>query len=996
MISTFVFKSAIAAAYERKSRAWLTGVFIGSLFALMILTMSGLDVWTRFGRRFDLIYQGSHVITIVSCFVYAVVILVLRLSSYDSEKWADYICDAFILMGLHHMAFLSLISPGDTATPNLKVSILSASFSAFSNVLLVAASLVLLSRPPFPKWSIVTQIVFAASGILLSMKKIPSYRFPEAIASAFCIYWVGYALYRNIRHANSGFSGLTRKFVGQVVWASVVLYALIGLFQASIPFMAKWNWNAQLLDSVAILVFFLLKFVIFLAALFLILGSIIFVSSKHANEIFDPIVHGVGEYLDDDGVTRLIADRLDTASTVLYVKIPGKRKTLYAKFAWPFKPGLESDRRIKEEEIEALALEAIRSGTEQTFCQPYDNGSVYNYFPLSKTSKNLSAATNYDRGSVSDYFPLALGKRLPTKVAVPIIFHGAVIGCLLAVSKPDRNFSPREIQHLEDLTKLSALSAQSFRENAALDNLSYKLTKILNPMPVVKAFDKSIDRLAKLLQDVLDPLATGIWLDVGIQRHVSLEGPEQYKLELRSRIENAFSGAPPQEDDPYEVLPLDIKVIQTEAGRDKWYTIGKLAILVPAKSDMLDRPILGRNKVFFRAVTARTASSVLGITMEFLNSVIQEFGVRINSKQQTNFKEWFTDVEEAAARAGLLWIMAEIPSGNPFFGKPEAVEDAQRLQSRSGGEDGRYLITAPLNLSKGELLIAVWGSRYNNMQNVCSLWMSFFFQFAETVDSALQRMIINLEMIVQLEKEAVRLRHEAARTYEFATIGVTTAEIVHQIVNATRDISLPLKAIYEAYLAGKLNCADERVEKFLADLPKAASDLIDLTADFKKLSDTKNNVKCNLRQAIELAERLYALQLNKRGIALEIDIPDPLTIGMPPFVAELALANLIGNARDAMPSGGHIKIRAWEEGDMIRCDVTDSGHGVPAEIQSRLFHERNVTTKPNGNGWGLYLVSRSLRDRHGSIELTNSLPGKTTFTLRFPKYNGRMGSQDMI
>jgi histidine kinase/DNA gyrase B/HSP90-like ATPase len=966
MISTFVFKSAIAAAYERKSRAWLTGFLIGSLLAVMILTMSGFDVWTTINRRSDLIYQGSHVITIVSCSVYAVVILVLRLSSDDSEKWADYIGDALILMVMHHMALLWLVPLNDTATPNLKASIFSASLSAFSNVLLVAASLILLNRPPFPKWNIVTQIVFAASGILLSLKKIPCYRFPEAIASAFCIYWVGYAFYRNIRHANSGFSGLTRKFVVQVVWASVVLYALTGLFQASIPFMANWNWNARLLDSVAILVFFLLKFAIFHAALFLFLGSIIFVSSKHANEIFDPIVHGVGEYLDDDGITRLIADRLDTASTVLYVKIPGKRKTLYAKFAWPLKPDLESDRRIKEEEIEALALEAIIGGTEQTFCPPYD------------------------KGSVSDYFQLALGKRLPTKVAVPIIFHGAVIGCLLAVSKPDRNFSPREIQHLKDLTKLSAMSAQSFRENAALDKLSYKLTKILNPNPVVEGFDKSIDRVAELLQDVLDPLATGIWLDVGIQQHVSLKGPEEYKLELRSRIENAFSGASAQEDDTYEVLSLDIKVIQPETRRDKWYTIGKLAILVPAKSDMVDRPILGRNKVFFRAVTARTASSVLGITMEFLNSVIQEFGVRINNVQQTNIQEWFTDVEAAAAMAGLLWIMAEIPSGNPFFGRPEAVENAQRLQSRSGREDGRYLREAPLNLSKGKLLIAVQGSRYHNMQNVCSLWRSFFFRFAETVDSAFQRWIL------YREREAARLEQEAARSYEFATIAVTTPVIIHQLVNTTRDISLPLKALHNAYLVGKLQCADKRVGKLLIDLPQSASSLVDLAAGFIKLSDTKENVKCNLRQAIGLAERLFALQLRKRGITLEIDIPSSLTIGVPPLVAEMALATLIGNSGDATPNGGHIRIGAWEEGDMIRCDVTDNGHGVPAEVQSRLFRGRNVTTKPNGNGWGLYLVSRSLRDRHGSIELTNSRPGETTFTLRFPKYSGRKGNQEMI
>jgi signal transduction histidine kinase len=279
------------------------------------------------------------------------------------------------------------------------------------------------------------------------------------------------------------------------------------------------------------------------------------------------------------------------------------------------------------------------------------------------------------------------------------------------------------------------------------------------------------------------------------------------------------------------------------------------------------------------------------------------------------------------------------------------------------------------------LSVGVQGGLYHDKQNVCGLWQSSFFKFAGIADSALHQIISNQEKILQL-------RQEAARSYEFATIAVTTAEIVHQIVNTTRDISLPLKSIYDAYLMGKLNCVDERVKKLLADLPQSASHLLELTADFKKLSDPRENVKCNLRQVVELAERLYALQLKKRGIVLETSIPDSLTIGVPPHVAVLALATLVGNSKDAAPNGGHIRIRAWEEGDTVRCDVTDNGHGVPVEVQSRLFHERNVTTKSNGNGWGLYLVSRSLKDRHGSIELTGSRPGETIFTIRFPKYNG--------
>jgi len=1030
MFGFFDLKSTINPDSERKFRVWFTWFFALLILVMMastsVTSLSRPEAWQFIGAHLNLIYLSSQVITFVTCFVYAIVILLLRSKAASAERWADFIGFAFIVLVLDYLVLFWLGASNSTPSHDWFTNIFSTSLSALSNVLLVAAGLVLLDRDPFPRWNIVMQAVFAASGVILSLQDNRFQRFPDAIASAFCVYWVGYALVRNIRYTSIGFSEMPRKIaeliriiIGKALMISVLLYALSGFFWASIPFIVEWDWNVRfvtvieeaarreaaarpkqipkqiedkgqgenssadqvktgpdrvgvrklLLDTAVILIFFLLKFVIFLATFFLLLGAIIFVSSQHANEIFDPIVHGAGEYLTDDGVTRLIANRLDTELTLLYVKIPGKRKTLYVKFAWPFQKALEWDRRISESEIESeiddLALEAMRSGTEQKF------------------------SPSYGIGSVSNYFPLAHARRLPTKVAVPIIFHGAVIGCLLAVSKTERNFSPREIQHFRDLSKLSTLSVQSFRENAALDQLNFKFSRILNPTPV-EEFDKAIDRVVDLLQDVLDPLATGIWLDVGLQQHVSLKGPEAYQRKLRSRVENEgsdFSGAPAQENDSLDVLMFDLDVKPSDAHSGKSYKIGRFAILVPAQSDVLDRPILGRNPVFLRTVAAHTTSSVLAITMEFLNSVIQEFGVRINNLQPMNNEEWFAEVEAAAAKAGLLWIVAEIPVGNPFLGKPEAMQDARRLQSQHRRGNGRYLRSAPLRLTRGELLIGVQGSSYFNMRNVCPLWKSFFFQFAEMVDSALQRMISNQAEILRLEHEAIRLEHEAARSYEFATIAVTTAEIVHQIVNTTRDISLPLKSLYEAYLKEKLNCVDERMEKLIADLPQHASHLLELTADFKKLSDPKENVKCNLLQAVEQAERLYALQLKKCGIVLETDIPDSLTVGVPPHVAVLALATLVGNSRDAAPNGGHIRIRAWEEGDMVRCDVTDNGHGVPVEVQSRLFRERNVTTKTNGNGWGLYLVSRSLKDRHGSVELTSSHPEETTFTIRFPRYN---------
>jgi signal transduction histidine kinase len=98
-----------------------------------------------------------------------------------------------------------------------------------------------------------------------------------------------------------------------------------------------------------------------------------------------------------------------------------------------------------------------------------------------------------------------------------------------------------------------------------------------------------------------------------------------------------------------------------------------------------------------------------------------------------------------------------------------------------------------------------------------------------------------------------------------------------------------------------------------------------------------------------------------------------------------ALMNLLINAREAMPEGGHLSLRTCREarGD-VHMEVTDSGSGITADYLSRIF-EPFFTTKEYGTGLGLTNVKRLVEDNGGNLTVT-STPGEgTTCTLRFPQ-----------
>jgi signal transduction histidine kinase len=67
-----------------------------------------------------------------------------------------------------------------------------------------------------------------------------------------------------------------------------------------------------------------------------------------------------------------------------------------------------------------------------------------------------------------------------------------------------------------------------------------------------------------------------------------------------------------------------------------------------------------------------------------------------------------------------------------------------------------------------------------------------------------------------------------------------------------------------------------------------------------------------------------------------------------------------------------------------KISITDSGSGIPEEIQSKIF-EPFFTTKPpgEGSGLGLDIVKKIIEKHHGQIEV-KSIPGQTIFTIYLP------------
>ena len=143
------------------------------------------------------------------------------------------------------------------------------------------------------------------------------------------------------------------------------------------------------------------------------------------------------------------------------------------------------------------------------------------------------------------------------------------------------------------------------------------------------------------------------------------------------------------------------------------------------------------------------------------------------------------------------------------------------------------------------------------------------------------------------------------------------------------------------------------------------------TADLKAMFEDV------VKQQSELA-RSGEIRLVMRGL------DSPLSFTFDPDLLKLAVGNLVQNAIQASAPGQEVELRAADREEDVLILVSDTGQGIQPEHLENVFNPF-FTTKPEGVGLGLAIVSKIV-DEHGGHVTVFSEPGRgTRFEITLPK-----------
>ncbi|NUQ78798.1 MAG: GAF domain-containing protein [Polyangiaceae bacterium] len=245
-------------------------------------------------------------------------------------------------------------------------------------------------------------------------------------------------------------------------------------------------------------------------------------------------------------------------------------------------------------------------------------------------------------------------------------------------------------------------------------------------------------------------------------------------------------------------------------------------------------------------------------------------------------------------------------------------------------------------------------------------------------DRALLRLIsANASTAVRL----FRSRIQREKTERLTSIGRLLSGVMH-------DMRTPLTVI-SGYVQLMATAADAGTREEYAHLILKQFDI--LSAMQREVLEFARGERSVLIRKVYLIkffgdiDKQIQHELAGTNIKFSMELEDRGTARFDEAKLTRVMHNLVRNAVEAMtPQGGSLSVRAFRERNELVIMVSDTGRGIPKDIEGRLFQSFVTSGKRGGTGLGLAIVKKIV-DEHGGTIFVDSSEKGATFTIRLPQ-----------
>ena len=235
----------------------------------------------------------------------------------------------------------------------------------------------------------------------------------------------------------------------------------------------------------------------------------------------------------------------------------------------------------------------------------------------------------------------------------------------------------------------------------------------------------------------------------------------------------------------------------------------------------------------------------------------------------------------------------------------------------------------------------------------------------------------------------------AATAYQEMRDALAGRQYVTEYVQTlTHEIKSPLSAIRGAAELLQEPMPEEERRRFVGNIRRETQRLQELVERLLELAALERQRglervrQVPLREIAAAAIAATAPRAQGRNVGVTLIARSDITLRGDPLLLESAVTNLLDNAIDFSPEGGHVEVSLEAQGDEALVQVRDHGSGIPRYARGRVFDRFYSLARPHngkkGTGLGLAFVRQVAELHQGSVTLEDALDGGAIAALRLP------------
>jgi signal transduction histidine kinase len=221
--------------------------------------------------------------------------------------------------------------------------------------------------------------------------------------------------------------------------------------------------------------------------------------------------------------------------------------------------------------------------------------------------------------------------------------------------------------------------------------------------------------------------------------------------------------------------------------------------------------------------------------------------------------------------------------------------------------------------------------------------------------------------LCRLIEEKLHLERELAERERLALVGQMAASISHNLKNPLGSIKTILQLQMEsAELPESMRGETKMVLDEIGRLAAKLNQLLQFSKPAVRAGSVAAN--CDAKAVVIEVATVLRHEAERRGIVLEMEFPDgSLNVAATAEAMSDIASNLLVNALEAAPRGGHVSVRMTEANGGCALVVQDDGPGIPASAREKVL-QPFFTTKSQGTGLGLAIVARRVAESGVRLE----------------------------